>query len=138
MDIWDEGHICSKSPHWYDVSTPGLLPPFADHSDPSGLYSYRNQPSRVLFALDKLVSALSPLIGYEANQSGIATSGWSENASKEDVRTWENKGEEAMKGWQEEFWRIEREGEREGWMKVCHLPTSLGIGANVDVCSASG
>ena len=89
-----------------------------DHSDPSGLYSYRNQPSRVLFALDKLVSALAPLIGYEATHSTIANPGWSEGASKDDVKAWEQKGIETMKGWEDDFWSIEKAEERSGWSKV--------------------
>ena len=48
-----------------------------DHSDPSGLYSYRNQPSRVLFALDKLVSALAPVLGYEVAHGCFPPAGFS-------------------------------------------------------------
>jgi hypothetical protein len=88
-----------------------------DHSDPSGLYSYRRQPERVLFALDKLVQALSPLIGYEAIH-GAAPSGWSEGRSKEDVRELEAKAAEVMEDWQDAFWDVERATERRGWAKV--------------------
>ena len=102
----------------WDVYQIKLITTSADHSDPSGLYSYRNQPSRVLFALDKLVAALAPLIGYEAAHSTIAMSGWSDGASKEDVQKWEGKGLELMEGWDEEYWRVEREGERAGCLKV--------------------
>jgi uncharacterized protein YdiU (UPF0061 family) len=89
-----------------------------DHSDPTGLYSYRNQPSRVLFALDKLVSALSPVIGYEATHGKPIQDCWHEGASKEDVAAWDGKAREVFKGWEEEFWCIERETERAGWLKV--------------------
>ena len=92
-------------------------PPPADHSDPSGLYSYRRQPERVLFDLDKLVSAVSPIIGYEALH-GAPSEGWSESISKEDVEEWNDKAKEEMKGWEKEFMTVEKQGELRGWMKV--------------------
>ena len=105
MDIWDEGHICN-------------------HSDPSGLYSYRRQPERVLFALDKLVKAVSPLIGYEALH-GAPMSGWSEGKTKDDVDEWGAKAEETMADWQDEYWAVERATEKAGWGKVGAWPTML-------------
>lgn len=118
MDLWDENHICSSCTHLFCPDWKAHVD--ADHSDPSGLYSYRNQPSRILFALDKLVSAMAPIIGFEAEQGkvGIAD-GWSEGATKEDVSRWEAKMGEVMEGWDAEFWRLEREAERQGWLKVC-------------------
>lgn len=90
-----------------------------DHSDPSGLYSYRAQPSRVLWGLDKLVSAVSPLIGYEAlYPSTLLASGFSEGKTADDVEEWSDKGAEVMKGFEEEYYHIEKEAERQGWMKV--------------------
>jgi hypothetical protein len=92
---------------------------FTDHSDPTGLYSYRNQPSRVLFALDKLVGALAPVIGYEALHGGAPISdGWHEGVTKDKVEKWEEKTREVMKGWEDEFWEVERKTERAGWLKV--------------------
>lgn len=109
-----------------------------DHSDPSGLYSYRNQPSRILFALDKLVSAVGPLIGFEAEQGrpGFAD-GWSEGATKDDVSRWETKMGEVMDGWDAEFWRIEKEAERQGWLKVKTGGRSMVLAVNADLFSAS-
>jgi uncharacterized protein YdiU (UPF0061 family) len=114
MDIWDEGHICSEPRR---APYQRVLELTSDHSDPSGLYSYRRQPERVLFALDKLVQALAPLIGYEALH-GPAPSGWSDGKTKDDVKEWKAKAEEEMKDWQDLFWDVEREGERQGWLKV--------------------
>ena len=115
MDVYDDKHICSelsRSRFWVASLT-------LDHSDESGLYNYRNQPSRVLFDLDKFVNAVSPLIGYEALH-GPATSGWAEGKTSDDVDTWEAKAKEVLKGWEEEYYRIEKEGEQQGWRKVCH------------------
>ena len=70
-----------------------------------------------MFALDKLVSALSPLIGYEATH-GAASSGWSDGKSKDDVKEWNGKAEEVTKDWQDGFWATERETEKIGWAKV--------------------
>lgn len=88
-----------------------------DHSDPSGLYSYRAQPSRVLWDLEKLVSALYPLIGYEAIR-GPAQKGWSADATEEDVEDWIDKGKEVMKGFEDDYYTVERAGETAGWMKA--------------------
>jgi hypothetical protein len=71
--------------------------------------------------MDKLVNSLAPLIGYETIHSTIASPGWSESASKDDISAWEDKGLESMEGWDKEFWQVEREVERKGWMKVSAL-----------------
>jgi len=36
-----------------------------------------------------------------------------------DVDEWSKKGMERMAGFEEEFYRVEREAEKKGWMKVC-------------------
>lgn len=88
-----------------------------DHSDPSGLYSYRRQPERVLFALDKLATTLYPLIGYE-KLHGTAQAGFSEGKTSSDVKEWNAAAEESMKGWEEVFWDVEKLTERQGWQKA--------------------
>ncbi|WVR06770.1 hypothetical protein IAU60_003805 [Kwoniella sp. DSM 27419] len=105
MDVYDDKHICN-------------------HSDPSGLYSYRNQPSRVLFALDKLVSALGPLIGYEAIHSARPTAVFAQGLSKEIRREWDDKSDEIMGRWEERFWELERAEERKGWARRFGLRTT--------------
>lgn len=124
MDVWDEGHICSEcfSTKWNRRLAKDAELIMPDHSDSSGLYSYRAQPSRVLWDLEKLVSALYPLIGYEALK-GPATKGWSEGATAEDVEDWIDKGREVMKGFEDDFYAVERAGETAGWMKV----SSVGV-----------
>lgn len=108
-----------------DGSCSSLRP---DHSDPSGLYSYRAQPSRVLWDLEKLVSALYPLIGYEAIHGvGSAKKGWSEGVTADDVEEWSGKGKEVMSGFEDKFYEVEREGERQGWMNVSDIPLTNGF-----------
>lgn len=34
---------------------------------------------------------------------------------------WSKKGKEVMSGFEEEFMKVEKEGERVGWMKVCSV-----------------
>jgi uncharacterized protein YdiU (UPF0061 family) len=97
---------------------------FPDHSDPSGLYNYRNQPARILFALDKLQQALAPLIGYELEHGQPAAEGWAEGRTPEDVRGWSDRAMREMQGWEEEYWRVERDAERRGWGKVSRRPRS--------------
>ncbi|WFC96330.1 hypothetical protein MBRA1_002987 [Malassezia brasiliensis] len=46
MDVFDEEQVCN-------------------HSDVLGRYSYKLQPTMVLFAIDKLLEALGPVIGFE-------------------------------------------------------------------------
>ena len=36
-----------------------------------------------------------------------------------DIEEWSKKGLEVMKGFEEEFMKVEKEGEKVGWMKVC-------------------
>ena len=91
-----------------------------DHSDPSGLYSYRRQPERVLFALDKLANALSPLVGYEQTE-GAPSKGFSEGKSSDDVQGWIKAAQEPLVDWQDIFWDVEREVERKGWQSVSRL-----------------
>lgn len=95
-----------------------------DHSDPSGLYSYKAQPSRVLWDLNKLVHAVSPLIGYESLE-GYPTPGFADEATKDDVEEWSEKGLEVMQGFEEEYFKVERQAEQEGWIKVSPLPPLL-------------
>nr|XP_018262752.1 uncharacterized protein I303_04232 [Kwoniella dejecticola CBS 10117]OBR84910.1 hypothetical protein I303_04232 [Kwoniella dejecticola CBS 10117] len=104
MDVYDDKHICN-------------------HSDPSGLYNYRSQPSRVLFALDKLVNCLSPILGYEAIHSKLPSVGYSEGLSPENRKEWEAKGKQVMEGFEDRFWDVEREVEKNGWMKRFGLKT---------------
>jgi hypothetical protein len=87
-----------------------------------------------LFALDKLVSSLSPLIGYEAIH-GTAAPGWSDGKTKEDVREWNAKAAEEMKDWEQAYWTTEKEAERRGWLKVCRARGRFS--GQADVPSAS-
>ncbi|GAA5912555.1 hypothetical protein JCM8208_001990 [Rhodotorula glutinis] len=87
MDIFDPSHICN-------------------HSDDMGRYSFKNQPSMMLFAVDKLGQATAELIGHEvelAEQQGEAEgagegAGW---VSAPDGWAGEGEGSEEMKRWRE-------------------------------------
>jgi hypothetical protein len=57
------------------------------------------------------------LIGYESIHGEIKK-GFSEGVTKQDVEEWSEKGIEVMEGFEEEFIKVEKEGERVGWMKV--------------------
>lgn len=89
-----------------------------DHSDPGGLYSYKNQPNRVLFALDSLASSLLPIIGYEAEKGKAPIEGWSEGVAADDVRRWEEAGLNAINGWNDIFTQTLEKSECEGWQMV--------------------
>jgi hypothetical protein len=58
------------------------------------------------------------LIGFESLH-GELKEGFSKDKTADDVDEWSMKGLEVMKGFEEEFMRVEKEGERVGWMKVC-------------------
>ncbi|BEJ16378.1 hypothetical protein CspHIS471_0509830 [Cutaneotrichosporon sp. HIS471] len=96
MDVFDPQHICN-------------------HSDPGGLYSYRNQPNRVLFALDSLASSLLPILGYEKLNDAPPPAGWAESASTDDVRKWEEAGLAAIEGWNDVFTKTQEKAECDGW-----------------------
>lgn len=104
MDTWDNNHICN-------------------HSDPTGLYSYRNQPDRVLFALDSLANALLPILGYEAVNGTPPPAGWGSTATTDDVHKWEAAGLEAIKGWNDKYNAIVETNSRAGWAKRFGLET---------------
>lgn len=104
MDVFDQNHICN-------------------HSDPGGLYSYKGQPGRVLFALDSLASSLLPILGYEAQNEKIPDAGWGEKATPDDVRGWEAAGLESIEFWSDLYNQIESVAERSGWQKRFGLPS---------------
>ena len=58
------------------------------------------------------------MIGYESTHGNVGE-GFSEDITSKDVEEWSKKGKEVMKGFEEEFTKVEKEGERVGWMKVC-------------------
>lgn len=134
MDVFDENHICSASP--FHPSIPPMVSTCTDktdHSDPSGLYSYANQPSRILFALDKLHQALAPLIGFEIlkSASSSTTSGkelgaelpetlTDESVTADTVQELTEVAMQEMKGWEEGYWKIQREAEARGWRRVSY------------------
>lgn len=62
------------------------------------------------------------MIGYESTHGKVGE-GFSEGITSKDVEEWSKKGKEVMKGFEEEFTKVEKEGEKVGWMKVC--PVSL-------------
>ncbi|ODO08366.1 hypothetical protein L198_00091 [Cryptococcus wingfieldii CBS 7118] len=106
MEVFDEGHICNED-------------------DTSGLYAYRHQPSRILFALQKFATSIAPLVGYLHLNHGALPQGYTKGSSKEDVKEWATKGEEVMKGWnwEEEYWSVQKGQELDGWRARLGLKT---------------
>lgn len=82
------------------------------------MYSYRNQPNRVLYALDSLASSLLPILGYEAEKGHAPAAGWSDGVSADDVRRWEAAGLAAIDGWNDVFTKTEEKAECDGWQMV--------------------
>ncbi|KAI0649278.1 hypothetical protein C8Q79DRAFT_903782 [Trametes meyenii] len=79
MDVFDSFHICN-------------------HSDDSGRYAYKYQPSMIIYALRSLLNALSPLIGAEDELSGKAVSpGWADGASPDQIKEWSERGSQLVK-----------------------------------------
>lgn len=80
-DIFDPSHICN-------------------HSDDLGRYKFSNQPTMVLFAIQKLGEAMSELIGAEVELAGKDAEGTS---FVEVAQGWagDEEGSEEMKRWRE-------------------------------------
>ncbi|KAF9263247.1 UPF0061-domain-containing protein [Marasmius fiardii PR-910] len=87
MDVFDPMHICN-------------------HSDDGGRYTYRNQPSMIVFALRALLNALSPLIGAELSLEKPLQPNFSKDASEEQINEWK---ESALKECKDELERVIQE-----------------------------
>ncbi|KAJ1308034.1 hypothetical protein OPQ81_002103 [Rhizoctonia solani] len=75
MDVYDYNHICN-------------------HSDDGGRYSYKMQPTMIIFAVRALLNALSPLIGAESSLGHAVGHNWAKDASEQQIEEWSNKGQE--------------------------------------------
>ncbi|KAF8751625.1 hypothetical protein RHS01_08554 [Rhizoctonia solani] len=75
MDVYDYNHICN-------------------HSDDGGRYSFKMQPTMIIFAVRALLNALSPLIGAEASLGHAVGPNWANDASEKQIEEWSTKGEE--------------------------------------------
>ncbi|CAE6443718.1 hypothetical protein ACGC1H_002514 [Rhizoctonia solani] len=75
MDVYDYNHICN-------------------HSDDGGRYSFKMQPTMIIFALRALLNALSPLIGAESSLGHAVGPNWAQGASEHQIAEWSDKGEE--------------------------------------------
>lgn len=73
MDVFESGKICN-------------------HSDDAGRYSYKLQPTMIIFALRCLLSALAPVIGAEKSRGKAVQAEWSKGISKEQLSEWTNAG----------------------------------------------
>ncbi|GBE88362.1 UPF0061 protein [Sparassis crispa] len=78
MDVFDPFHICN-------------------HTDDEGRYSYKLQPFMIIYALRVLLTALSPIIGAEAELHRAVFAGWAEDASPDKLAEWRKKGSELVK-----------------------------------------
>ncbi|KAI0322545.1 UPF0061-domain-containing protein [Amylostereum chailletii] len=77
MDVFDRMHICN-------------------HTDGEGRYAYRFQPAMIHFALRKLLNALEPLIGAEAELGKAVSADWARDATEEKISEWRKKGAELV------------------------------------------
>ncbi|CAE6510921.1 unnamed protein product [Rhizoctonia solani] len=75
MDVYDHNHICN-------------------HSDDGGRYSFKMQPTMIIFALRSLLNALSPLIGAESALGHAVGPNWAKNASEKQIAGWSDQGQE--------------------------------------------
>ncbi|KAG8705352.1 hypothetical protein FRC11_009109, partial [Ceratobasidium sp. 423] len=75
MDVYDYNHICN-------------------HSDDGGRYSFKMQPTMIIFALRSLLNALSPLIGAESSLGHAVGPNWAKDASEAQIAEWTDKGQE--------------------------------------------
>ncbi|KAL5486061.1 hypothetical protein ACEPAI_7105 [Sanghuangporus weigelae] len=73
MDIFSSNHICN-------------------HSDEEGRYSYKFQPTMIVYALRALLNSLALLIGAEEELGTSVKAGWAEDVSKEKIDEWTKKG----------------------------------------------
>ncbi|KAG8835220.1 hypothetical protein FRC17_004782 [Serendipita sp. 399] len=73
MDVYDPAHICN-------------------HSDDTGRYSFKLQPTMVIYAHRALLSALAPVIGAENATGAAVATGWNSGASEDDLSTWTKDG----------------------------------------------
>lgn len=87
---------------------------------------------------------MSPLVGFEALKGTEAlVAGFADNATKDDVEEWTDKGLEIMEGFEEEYFKIERNAEQEGWMKASprvsvRVPVPFRWTKMLIICSVSG
>ncbi|KAH7341292.1 UPF0061-domain-containing protein [Rhizoctonia solani] len=75
MDVYDNNHICN-------------------HSDDGGRYSFKMQPTMIIFAVRALLDALSPLIGAESTLGHAVGPNWAKDASEQQIAEWSDKGQE--------------------------------------------
>ncbi|KAG8841955.1 hypothetical protein FRC20_004712 [Serendipita sp. 405] len=73
MDVYDSAHICN-------------------HSDDTGRYSFKLQPTMIIFALRALLSALAPVIGAENSTGAAAAAAWHKDIAEEDLSAWTKDG----------------------------------------------
>ncbi|KAJ4479983.1 hypothetical protein J3R30DRAFT_3467167 [Lentinula aciculospora] len=69
MDIFDPTHICN-------------------HTDDSGRYAYKYQPTMIMFALRALLNSLAPLIGTEMESGTAVSTDWASSVSSEKINEW--------------------------------------------------
>ncbi|KAF8529904.1 hypothetical protein JB92DRAFT_2695654 [Gautieria morchelliformis] len=75
MDVFDENHICN-------------------HTDEEGRYSYKYQPTMIIYAIRALLTSLSPLIGAELELGHAVSAGWADEVSKDRLDNWREDGME--------------------------------------------
>ncbi|CAO1619733.1 unnamed protein product [Parajaminaea phylloscopi] len=82
-----------------DIFDPNATP---NHSDDSSRYSYKLQPSMVLFAMRQLATALSPILGFEERHGRAPSPGELAEQSPADLQALSDAGEESVRAVLEE------------------------------------
>ncbi|KAF8340263.1 uncharacterized protein EI90DRAFT_3143793 [Cantharellus anzutake] len=73
MDIYEYAHICNSE-------------------DDMGRYSFKMQPTMIIYAAQMLLRSLAPLIGAEEESGKAVEEGWADNVPKEKIDQWHDKG----------------------------------------------
>lgn len=77
MDLFDSNQICNKS-------------------DGEARYTYRMQPTMGLYAIEKLMSSVSPLVGFEREHGRSPQPGEMVNLSEEQIKSFTSSGQVAI------------------------------------------
>ncbi|WFD32793.1 hypothetical protein MSPP1_003844 [Malassezia sp. CBS 17886] len=77
MDVLDDAAVCN-------------------HSDTFGRYSYRMQPTMILFAVARLLEAIAPIVGYERIHGAAPAPGVLASASSADLALWTDHAVDAL------------------------------------------
>ncbi|PWN91161.1 UPF0061-domain-containing protein, partial [Acaromyces ingoldii] len=97
MDLFDQSQICNKS-------------------DGEGRYTYKMQPTMGLYALEKLLDAVAPLVGYEREHGHAPAPGVLVRATGEQIAAWGAKGQELREELKTTYMATTLEAWKHAWL----------------------